>query len=183
MATKSTTTDMKILRSLRAVSHAIERVLRWRWGRPIFFGAVVAFLILFIVLLVKATPGNDIVFQLQIMRWSDYLLMGSLAILSALLLAMQIYSIKQSRDVRTIVGAVGRGSIGSLPAFLATILGTASCSACVAGLFGFLGLGGILFILEYRWWFVASSLVVIVAAIVLTARKVEHLCKACAVRG
>lgn len=163
-----------------AVLYATLRVLRWRWGRPVFFGAVLTLFALFIVLLVKATPGNDVLFQLQIMRWSDYLLMGSLAMLSALLLTMQIFSIKQSRDARTIAGAVGRGSIGSLPAFLATVLGTASCSACVASLFGFLGLGGVLFILEYRWWFVAASLVVMAVAIVLTARKVEHLCAACA---
>lgn len=176
---KSIIINMKFVTSLRVVSHATLRVLQWRWGRPIFFGAVVAFFTLFLVLLVKATPGNDIIFQLQIMTWSDYLLMGSLAILSALLLAIQVYSIKQGRDARTIAGAVGRGSVGSLPAFLATILGTASCSACVAGLFGFLGLGGILFILEYRWWFIAASLAVMMLAIVFTARKIEHLCAAC----
>lgn len=173
---------MRGVSTIAAIPHAIERVLRWRWGRPIFFGTVLVLFALFIVLLVKATPGNDILFQLQIMQWSDYLLMGSLAVLSALLLIMQVYSVRQSRDARTVAGALSRGSVGSLPAFLATILGTASCSACVASLFGFLGLGGILFILEYRWWFVAASLVVILLAIVLTARKIEQLCAACGVQ-
>lgn len=168
--------------SIAAVPGAIARTLQWRWGPFILLAGGPVLFWLFLVLLVQTTPGNDLAFQLQLLRLPDYLLLGTLALLAALLLAMQLYAVQQRRDARMIAGAVGRGSAGSLPALLATILGTASCSACVASVFGWLGLGSVLFILEYRWWFVAASLGLMGVTIVLTARTIEHACAACAVR-
>lgn len=173
---------LNVVASLAAVPGAIARTLQWRWGSLILLGGGPLLFWLFLILLVKTTPGNDLAFQLHLFRLPDYLLLGTLSLLLALLLAMQLYVIQQRRDAKMIAGVVGRGGIGGLPALLATILGTASCSACVASIFGWLGIGGILFLLDYRWWFVAASLVLMGVTIVLTARTIEHACAACEIR-
>lgn len=170
---------MNIVVSIATTPRAVARTLRWRWGLLVLLGGGPLLFWLFLILLVKTTPGNDLAFQLQLFRLPHYLLLGTLSLLLALLLAMQLYVIRQRWEARMIAGAVGRGGIGGLPALLATILGTASCSACVASIFGWLGIGGILFLLEYRWWFVAASLVLMGVTIVLTARTIEHACAAC----
>lgn len=170
-----------LIHSLPVLPRALAKVFSFWQERAVFLLLTPALFLLFVTLLVRATPGNDFAFQLQLFQVRDYLLLGILAALAALLLTMQLHDVRHQRSVQGIVGAVGRGSVGGLPAVLATILGTASCSACVAAIFGFLGIGSVLFVLQYRWWFVAACIALMLVAILLTARKIEKVCAACGI--
>lgn len=42
-----------------------------------------------------------------------------------------------------------------------------------------LGFGDIVFVLEYRWYFVVAITLIMLAAIYLTARKINRVCISC----
>jgi hypothetical protein len=66
-------------------------------------------------------------------------------------------------------------------ALFAGIAGTASCSSCLAPLFALFGIGfgGVIFVLEYRFYFVVGISILMLIAIYLTARKINNVCNSC----
>lgn len=52
------------------------------------------------------------------------------------------------------------------------------CLAPLFALFG-IGFGGVVFVLEYRWYFVVAITLVMLMAIYLTARKIDKVCTSC----
>jgi hypothetical protein len=136
---------------------------------------------LFIYLPVRLIPGNDVVFQLQILGWGDYLILGTLSVLNALLIHMHYHVFREKRRVRRAVSSVAASGAGGMSAIFASVLSTATCSSCVAGLLGFLGTGGILFVLDHRWIFVSAALMIVSIAIILASRQIQGDCAACAV--
>jgi len=60
----------------------------------------------------------------------------------------------------------------------AGVAGTAFCASCLAPLFAFLGIGfgGLLFVLEYRFYFVTAIVLLMLIAIYFTARKIQKVC-------
>lgn len=135
------------------------------------------FFTLFVLIPVWAVPGNSLSTQLGIFTIFDYVVLTLLSSLSSLFITMQVYVMRQRRKLGG-TGAVAAGSLGTL---FAGIAGTAFCASCLAPLFAIFGIGfgGVVFALEYRWYFVVAIILLMLMAIYLTARKINKVCNSC----
>lgn len=134
-------------------------------------------LILFTLIPVWAVPGNTLATQLSIFRLQEYVLLVLLSSLSSLFLTLQIYVMREKKQFRGSGTAIG-GGIGAL---FAGVAGTAFCASCLVPFFAIFGIGfsGVVFVLEYRLYFVATITIFMLIAIYLTARKIGRNCSTC----
>lgn len=132
---------------------------------------------LFTIIPVWTVAGNTLAIQLEIFTLRDYATLILLSGLSALFITMQIYVMRSRKKVEGVGRAVG-GGLGTL---FAGIAGTAFCASCLAPLFAFFGIGfgGVIFVLNYRWYFVVGITLLMLIAIYLTARKISRVCVSC----
>lgn len=131
---------------------------------------------LFLAIPVKSVPGNNFTFQLSLLGVQGFVLLGLLSILTSLSVLFHVYALKHRRSFRTGVSLVGSGGTGFLSGAIATIFGTATCAYCVSAFFGFLGIGGVLFLIQYRMYIVSVAIILMLFSLYLTARRVSHLC-------
>ncbi|MEX0917177.1 MAG: hypothetical protein WDZ90_01495 [Candidatus Paceibacterota bacterium] len=132
---------------------------------------------LFTLIPVWTVSGNTLATQLDIFTARDYVVLVLLSFLSSLFITMQAYVIRHKRSV----SSAGTGVAGGLGALFAGIAGTAFCASCLAPLFALFGIGfgGVIFVLEYRWYFVVITVLIFLVAIYLTARKIYKVCDSC----
>jgi len=162
---------------LATILSGMKEVLSNRNYIFLFIVAFVATFAFFISIPVWVIAGNTIGTQLEIFKLTDYLTIMLLSTLYALFIAMQVYGIKQRKKVKDVGTTVG-GGVGAL---FAGIAGTASCASCLAPFFAFFGIGfgGVLFVLEYRFYFVIGISILMIVAIYLTARRIRKVCDTC----
>lgn len=134
---------------------------------------------LYILLPVWLIPGNDPLFQLSILRLQDFILFAILSFMTALLILMQIFLTQRSKKERA--GAIGRGSVGVSSSLFGGLLATAACPGCITTLLGFLGAGSVFFVIENQLYFLVGAIVLTIAAIYFTARRVGKYCPSCEV--
>jgi len=87
---------------------------------------------------------------------------------------MQIFLMRQKKQMKS-VGAVVGGGAGTL---FAGIAGTAFCVSCLAPLFALFGIGfgGVIFVLQYRFYFVIAITALMLIAIYFTAGRIRQVC-------
>ena len=138
---------------------------------------VLGMFILFTLIPVWTVTGNTLAIQLKIFTPRDYAVLTLLSGLSALFITMQLYTM----SLRKKVEGVGRTVGGGLGALFAGIAGTAFCASCLAPLFALFGIGfgGVIFVLNYRFYFVATITLFMLIAIYLTAKKINKVCTSC----
>ena len=130
--------------------------------------------VLFTLIPVFSVPGNSLATQLSIFTPRDYAVIAFLSLLYALFIAMQVFVIRQKKEMRSVGTAVG----GSAGALFAGIAGTAFCASCLIPLFALFGIGfgGVLFVLQYRFYFVIGITALMPIAIYFTARRIRQVC-------
>lgn len=135
------------------------------------------FLALFTLIPVWAVSGNTLATQLSIFTARDYVVLVLLSSLSSLFITMQIFVMRHRKRAE----GIGVTTAGGLGALFAGIAGTAFCAACLAPLFALVGIGfgGVVFVLEYRWYFVVAITLLLLFAIYLTAGKITRVCISC----
>ena len=146
--------------------------------RVLFIAAFAGMFALFTLIPALTVVGNTIAAQLEIFTARDYAIVALLSGLYALFITMQVYVLRQKKTIDSSVGATIGGGVGAL---FAGVAGTAFCASCLAPLFALfgIGLGGVLFVLEYRFYFVAGITALMLVAIYLTARRVNRTCASC----
>lgn len=134
-------------------------------------------LILFTLIPVWTVPGNTLATQLDIFALQDYIVLALLSSLSSLFLTLQIYVMREKKKFRGASTAIS-GGVGAL---FAGVAGTAFCASCLAPFFAIFGIGfgGVVFVLEYRLYFVAAITIFMLIAIYLIARKIGRNCSSC----
>ncbi len=164
------------IHTIRAATEKVLSQTKYLW---LFVGSTTFFAWLYLIYPVLATPGNDLPFQLSITPWWGLLLIAFLALAAGLLTTLQAYLFRRHQELRA------KEAVGTLPgsfsAFLANLFPPASCLACVSALFGFLGMGTVLFLLNYRWEIVGGSMALMVFAIYLASKRINHACLECGV--
>lgn len=134
-----------------------------------------AFAVLFIFIPILTTPGNDFGYWLSIMPWWGYLLLAVFSAVMGLLLTMQLYiHDNRLRQANAVPGALSLAST-----FAAGIYSTAACVGCLTTLFTFAGFGGVLFFAAYRMQLIAASVVVALASLYYTSRRLNRNCESC----
>ena len=122
---------------------------------------------LFLATAAKTAPGNG---------GKEFFLLAVLSFLTGLSIVFHIYTLRQKASVKTGVSMVGQGGAGFLSGAIAIIFGTAACTACVAALFGFLGVGSVLFLVQYRMFIVTIAIILMLISLYFTAQRLLHLC-------
>lgn len=158
----------------QAVRHTLKRT-RYQL---LFAGIALAMFFLFILIPVWVVEGNSFAFQLSLFTFQDFILLVFLSLFNSLFLTMQVHLWKSAK---TTVQGIGKGVSGSAGALLAGVAGTAFCASCLAPLFALLGIGfsGVIFTLQYRFYFVAIIVILMFIAIYLTSKKVVGTCDNC----
>jgi hypothetical protein len=143
----------------------------------LFLVSFFVFFALFVLIPVWTVPGNTLAIQLDIFTTRDYVVLVLLTSLSSLFITMQVYVMRLKRKIE----GAGAATAGGLGALFAGIAGTAFCASCLALLFAIFGIGfgGVIFVLEYRFYFVAGITLLMLIAIYLTARKINKVCTSC----
>jgi len=143
----------------------------------LFLASFFIFFALFVFIPVWTVSGNTLATQLDIFTARDYAVLVLLSSLSSLFITMQVYVMRQKRKI----GGVSTATAGGLGALFAGIAGTAFCASCLAPLFAIFGIGfgGVIFVLEYRFYFVAGITLLMLITIYLTARKINKVCISC----
>ena len=143
----------------------------------LFIVLVLIMFALFTLIPVWTVTGNTLATQFKIFTARDYGVLTLLSGLSALFITMQAYVMR----LRKRVEGMGRTLGGGLGALFAGIAGTAFCASCLVPLFALFGIGfgGVVFVLNYRWYFVVSITLLMLVAIYLTARKINKVCVSC----
>tara|TARA_B100000745_G_scaffold264490_1_gene189208 strand:- start:5883 stop:6383 length:501 start_codon:yes stop_codon:yes gene_type:complete len=140
----------------------------------LFLLAFVVMFVLFTLIPVFTVAGNTIATQIDIFTLRDYLVVALLSGLYSLFITMQVYAMRQRKDI----GGVGTTVGGGLGTLFAGVAGTAFCASCLAPLFAIFGVGfgGVIFVLQYRFYFVTGIVILMLIAIYLTARKIQKVC-------
>ena len=154
----------------------------WRY-RGLFGVVFLVFFALFIVLPSIFSSGGiaNLFYGLKgvlgILRFQDYATITTLSLLYALFISMQVYAFRQKKNYTGIGTAIG-GGVGTL---FAGIAGTAFCVSCLAPLLGIFGIGfgGVLLVLEYRFYFVITIVFLMLIGIYYTARQIQKVCETC----
>lgn len=145
--------------------------------RILFAGVFAAFAALFVFIPVWTVAGNTLATELDLLTASNIAVMLFISALYALFATMQVYVMRRRRTTRG-VGTVAGAGAGTL---FAGIAGSAFCASCLAPLFAFFGIGfgGVLVVLEYRFYIVAVTALLMLLAIYFTARKIQNACATC----
>lgn len=164
--------------SLNQIILAIKTVLRGR-SRQLWFGLFSGVIFAaYIVIPVWLTPYSSFDYQFSILRPKDYVLFAALALLTSLLIMMQVFLFSRSRKQEKAL-AVGRGSAGVASALFGGILATAACASCIAAILGFLGAGSVFFVLDYRLPISIGAITLMLVALYFTGRRVHNHCEHC----
>lgn len=143
----------------------------------LFFSLFLAILYVIIYIPVKNVPGNTFRFQISLFTFGDWILLLTLSFLTSLSLVMNIFVIRNNLKSFRGLTTVGQGSFGIFSGLIGSLFGTASCASCVGSVLGFLGVGGILFLLKFRQIIVASSILIMIVTLYFTSKKVLGICK------
>ncbi len=156
------------------IINASKQVLSRRNYLILFIALIFIILAVFISIPVFLIPVNSLLFQLTVFTTKDYILLTILSVLTSLIIVMQIFSYKQAK-----LYSSGRTAIGGGSAIVAALFGTASCSACLAAVFGFLGIGTVLFLVEYQWFIVGIAILIMLVSLYFTSLKLNGVCDSC----
>lgn len=146
-----------------------------------FLTAAFAMFWLVLYIPIRTIPGNDLSFQISILTPKDWFLFTVLPALTALSIVMNIYIFQHKRSVQNGVSMVGQGGTGFFSGIVASVFGTATCAACVASIFGFLGVGGVLFLLQYRTFITVAAIILLLISLYFTSKRVLNACESCRV--
>lgn len=161
--------------------HAFLEVFK---DKRYFFGFILLSVLIFWLLVfipVRSIPGNDLLFQLSIMSKAEYLLLISLSLLTSISLAMNFYLWTHQRSKKLGLFIFGQGGVGITSGIIASVFGAATCSACLTFIFGLLGVGGVLFLLDYRVHITVFAIVILLLSLYFTSQKILGICKYCRV--
>jgi len=146
--------------------------------RLLFIGIVLAMLFLFILIPVLVVAGNSFGFQLSLLTFQDFILLAFLSSLNSLFLTMQV---RLWKSPKATVQGIGKGIGGSAGTLFAGVAGSAFCASCLVPFFALFGIGfsGVLFTLQYRFYFVAVIVAFMLIAIYLTSKRIVDACENC----
>ena len=159
---------------VKTIIFSMKISLRCTNYKLLFISVSLMMFFLFVLIPTISIPGNTFLYQLSLFTSLDLVVTISISILYAIFVTMQIYSMRLKKHVRNIGTTVG-GGVGAL---FAGVAGTAFCASCLAPLFALLGIGfgGVLFVLEYRFYIVTIIVVLMIIAIYLIARSITNNC-------
>ncbi len=124
-------------------------------------------------------PGNSILFQAELYRLDEYIILITLSFMSGLSLWLQWVAFRTAKKGAAQEAVLG--GTGILSGVVSSLFASASCATCVGALFSFLGFNTILFLAVHRWYILSFAFALLLASIYLAARKITKGCEVCLV--
>ncbi len=142
----------------------------------VFFILFALFFFAFLIYIpVTSIPGNDLKFQLSILTIKDYFVLAGLSILASLSFTLNLFSSVRDFNLRNSGSYLIRGG-GSLSGLVASVFGTASCASCIGSVFGFLGTGGVFFLIKYKNPITWIASFIVLVSIYFSSKRVLGIC-------
>ncbi|MCH8049634.1 hypothetical protein IH979_02890 [Patescibacteria group bacterium] len=158
---------------------AIKEVLKSRRGCVIFLVASFLIFALLILIPVWSTPGNDVFFQLSILKSDVLALLVLLSLTNGLLVTMQFHITRVKKET-SLKAQAGKGAT-ALSILVSSLASTIACAACFSAVFAFFSFGTTLFIVEHRAWFATAAIAISFTALYYSARKINNNCQVCTI--
>lgn len=158
---------------------AARRIFRSNKNCWLFIFLSFAFFLLFIYLPVLTTPGDDFWFQLSILKRFTLLVLILLSLLNGYLIVMhvEIHRLKAlARSKRT---EFAKDSATSISILTSSIVATIGCASCYSSVISIFGLGGVTFVGTYRNHIALAAILISLAAIYLTSKRLNGHCEVC----
>jgi hypothetical protein len=142
--------------------------------------AVIAAILVFafyIVVPVLLVPGNTFRIEFELITPVALALLILLASMTGMIIALETFSFRRSREARLTV--VGEGSAGILASVMGGIIAAASCGCGIGVLLGVFGLGGgALFITKHQTPVILVFLLAVALSLYYSARRAAGICTA-----
>lgn len=159
-----------------------NKVLQHRKYLLLFLFLTIFIFWLLLAIPVKTVPGNDFGFQLSILGWGEIVLLILLSVLTAFSITLNVFSLSHKRSLKTSASMIGQGATGFFSGAVATVFGTATCAYCVSAIFGFMGVSGVLFLIQYRTVITIGAILLLLISLYFTSQKVLGICTVCHVK-
>ena len=126
-------------------------------------------------------PGNTFALEFSQMTLLNYGLLGALALMTGVLLALELFAFRRSRTQG--LRAAGEGGVGFIASLAGGVLTAASCGCGTGILLGVLGLGGgALFVAANQTAIAAAMLGIVAVGLYFSARRAAGVCATCRIR-
>lgn len=135
---------------------------------------------LFIFIPVNTIPGNDLLFQLSIMPLRDYILLITLSVLTSISVIFHLYIFRRQPVIQ--INQLGNVTFAGFIGTTTSIFGSITCIACASTFLGFLGVGTVALIFEYRLILAILSILLMLTSLYFTSRKVLGMCDICTIK-
>lgn len=161
--------------------HALKTAFSQRSSWIIAASAAIFLFSIFTVLPTFTAPNTTVASQLRSLRTVELFAQIGVSLSTGLLMSLQIFVFRQSKLRREKISAAGKGMFGGLTGMIGGMFTAASCASCLTTVLGFLSVGTLVTLLEYQWEIFFGSIILLLLAIYLTARKIEGVCGSCQV--
>lgn len=161
-------------------SDVLKELFKKRGYYIIFCISSLIMLILYVFIPIYITPGNDLAFFIKITPWWGFLILICLSFLMGLLITMQFYILKNLKKIS--FKESGSGFMAWFSSIISGLFSSATCATCISFLFAFLGTGGILFLLKYRWYISGFGFVLVLISIHLSIKRIQNHCESCKIK-
>lgn len=143
----------------------------------LFLALFVMMLLFFLLIMVPVwtTPGNDFLFQMELMGVAVVVFLVLLSLLNGILFSMQVYIWREMKMVSKNSAFTFSGAVGG---FLVSIF---SCAACYSSIIAFAGLGLSSFFIKYRWLILSLAFLLVLWAIYNSSKQINGHCEVCKV--
>ena len=155
---------LTILRSSLAKTFATRR------DRAIGIALALAVFALFVMVPVWSTPGNDVAFQLSLIKPATFAAMVLLSVTNATLISMHLFLRRAKATVAT------KEAVGGLALLGSSVLATLGCVSCYSSILSVFGLGGVIFFGTYGLSISAAIVAISLYAVWMTAKRIEGEC-------
>ena len=178
MSVKHNSTASRFIRPLSVVLKGSGSVFRERGYQVVAALGAFTFFGLYLLVPVWLVPGNTLSFELGLIAPLNYVLLAALALMTGVLLALELFSFRRSRAQGLRVA--GEGGTGLIASLAGGVLAAASCGCGTGLLLGALGLGGgAFFVAANQTPIVIILLGVVIVGLYFSARRAAGLCVAC----
>jgi len=169
-----------MITAVRDVRHAVVMVLQSLNASIVFLLSSIAVFLLLLMVPVWTTPGNDVLFQLHLLKYWVIALMVLLSLGNGLVITMQLY-IRKHRPHKTSATQKGKEAVTFGGLLVAAVTSTLACAACYSALLSLFGLGAATFVVRYQPVIATVAILLTMYAIVQAAKRINNHCEVCEV--
>lgn len=162
------------------IFRTVAQVFRERVYAATTLISALAFFSLYLLTPTWLVPSTTLAFELSRLSLLNYTLLGTLALLTGILLSLELFSFRRTRSSR--VRSATEGGVGLVASLTGGILAAASCGCGLGILLGAVGLsGGAVFVAAHQTPIVIGMLVIVGAGLYFSARRAAGICATCVV--